>query len=124
MHEIRLKRVYETAAESDGFRILIDRLWPRGIKKTDLSFSIWAKSITPSPEARTDFAHKPERMAEFRERYLHELNQNPESPAFLETVQNELKEQNVTLLYAAKDPAINHAVILQEWLENKRMQKS
>lgn len=119
MTEIRMKRVYDTASSEDGYRILVDRLWPRGLKKDAVPYDLWAKTISPSPEARVDFAHKKDKMEDFRQRYLHELENNPNGKTFLRTVSEQLSSQNVTLIYAAKDPVINHVVILKSWIESR-----
>lgn len=119
MGSILMKRVYEAPSPDDGYRILVDRLWPRGMKKESLPYDLWAKEITPSPAIRTAFAHKAENFPEFTFNYQQELEQNPEGPAFCETVGKELKQGNVTLLYAAKDPKINHVGILKAWIEGR-----
>ena len=74
MSEILMKRVYEESAKKDGYRILVDRLWPRGVKKEDLPYDLWAKEITPSSDIRKAFNHKEEKFAEFKQNYLYELN--------------------------------------------------
>lgn len=117
MHKILMKRVYEEAAEKDGYRILVDRLWPRGVKKEDLPHDLWAKEITPSSEIRKEFNHESEKFNAFKQHYLYEINENDEMAPFLETISEELETQNVTLLYAAKDEENNHVVILKDWLE-------
>lgn len=119
MHNIQMKRVYDSPKDSDGYRILVDRLWPRGVKKEDLPYNDWPKSITPSNEIRKKFNHEEEKFAQFTTDYLHELSENEAADAFIETVAEELEKQNVTLLYAAKDPEINHVVILKDWLEKQ-----
>lgn len=117
MESIRLKRVYEDREDGDGFRILVDRLWPRGVKKEDLGHDLWAKEIAPSDDIRKAFNHEPDRFQTFKKDYLDELNKNEKANDFLEKVQEELKNQPVTLLYAAKDTQYNQAVVLKEWLE-------
>lgn len=117
MHKILMKRVYEEAAEKDGYRILVDRLWPRGVKKEDLPHDLWAKEITPSSEIRKEFNHEEEKFNAFKQHYLYEINENDEMAPFLETISEKLETQNVTLLYAAKDEENNHVVILKDWLE-------
>ncbi len=114
MDTIFLKRIYEPYDEADGFRILVDRLWPRGIAKADAKLDLWLKDIAPSSELRKWFCHKPELFAEFREKYLEELRRDPEKIAAVEAVQERVKNQPVTLLYGAKDPVYNHAQILYE----------
>ena len=116
---IQLKRVYEPAADSDGCRILVDKLWPRGIKKSDLKHDTWAKDITPSPELRRFFHADPEANWEaFAQRYRDELTNNPA----LDALAAQLKENKtpvVTLLYGFRNPLRNHAVILREALMEK-----
>ena len=120
MHEIKLKRVYEDPQENDGYRILVDRLWPRGVKKEELPYDSWAKEITPSSEIRKWFNHDPEKFEQFKSAYLEELTENEETADFVKEVKDELEEQNVTLLYAAKDEKINHVVILKDFLEEQK----
>lgn len=120
MNEIKLKRVYENPEPEDGYRILVDRLWPRGIKKEELAYDYWAKEITPSTHIRREFNHEAEKFQQFRTDYLNELAENDEAIQFVGRVQKELNKQNVTLLYAAKDPNINHVVILKAWLEGQK----
>lgn len=111
---INIKRIYDEPADGDGQRILVDRLWPRGVSKERAAIDLWLKEIAPSPELRVWFNHQPERFAEFRQKYLDELAENP-AVTTLQTKQTE--GGNVTLLYAAKDPKINHAAVLKEYLE-------
>ena len=115
MLDIQIKRVYDKSEETDGLRVLVDRLWPRGIRKVDLSFDEWAKYLAPSTAARNEFAHKPENFERFKTRYRQELDINPEAHVFVERLKTE-KPSRLTLLYAAKDPNINHATILADWL--------
>lgn len=121
MKKIQKKRVYDDPEENDGYRILVDRLWPRGVKKEDLPYDLWPKEITPSNESRKNFNHEEEKFQTFKTTYLNELTENDKADKFIETVAAELKQQNVTLLYAAKDPEINHVVILKDWLEKQVM---
>lgn len=116
MPNFKIKRVYEKLSESDGFLVLCDRLWPRGVKKEALPIDIWAKEMAPSAEIRKLFAHKPENFAHFKELYLAELLQNPAVAEFLKAVKD---EPLVTLLYAAKDEQCNHATILRDFLQSK-----
>lgn len=116
--DIQIKRVYEPAEPSDGMRILVDKLWPRGIKKESLKMDEWAKALTPSTEARKAFGHKAENFESFKSRYLAELNANPEAAAYVEHLR-QLAPEKLTLLYAARDPQINHAVILKSWLASQ-----
>ena len=113
MAQVKIKRVYEDASDEDGFRVLVDRLWPRGMSKERLHPDLWAKGLAPSNEARKEFAHKAENFQSFRARYLMELNQSDEASNLAAEL---LSHDVVTLLYAAKDPQVNHAVILRDWL--------
>ena len=114
---IRTKRIYDPPARDDGLRILVDRLWPRGLKKEDAIIDIWLKEIAPSDGLRRWFGHRPERWEEFRERYGRELDQNPEALAKLRAART--PHRNLTLLYAARDAEHNQAVVLAERLRGK-----
>lgn len=117
MAEICIKRIYEAAEPDDGFRVLVDRLWPRGISKSRAALTDWWKDIAPSPELRTWFGHKAEHFAEFAEKYRVELSTGMAGPTHMVTVAEHLKAgENITLLYGAKDPEINHARVLREWM--------
>jgi uncharacterized protein YeaO (DUF488 family) len=109
----QIKRVYESAKPSDGTRVLVDRLWPRGIKKADSQLDYWMKDVAPSTELRLWFDHDPARFDEFRRRYAAELTRN-QSVAELRKLG---KGSQVTLLYAARDPEVNHALVLQSLLK-------
>src|SRR5690606_24873851 len=98
----------------DGLRVLVDRLWPRGVSKTQANIDVWLKEVAPSPDLRIWFGHEPERFAEFSTQYRSELDNNP---AVERIEQLESYNKTVTLLYAAKDPTINHAVVLQDFLK-------
>ncbi len=111
----RIKRVYESASPSDGKRILVDRLWPRGLKKTDAALDEWMKDVAPSVPLRLWFGHDPDRFAEFGRKYKAELAKNPALAELRELGKGKL----VTLLYAAHDPEVNHAVVLQSVLQAK-----
>lgn len=111
-----IKRIYEPASEGDGMRILVDRLWPRGISKEKAQLTLWMKEVTPSPALRTWFGHRPERFAEFRARYEAELASLEVQP-YLYKLKQWSEKDVVTLLYAARDPKINHAIILQQYIE-------
>lgn len=113
--DIRLKRAYEPPAGDDGARILIDRLWPRGLKKEALALDLWCKDIAPSPALRKWFDHRAERFVEFAHRYCDELDAN----AAVATLRDQLAHGRITLVYAARDPAINHAVVLRDYLLGK-----
>lgn len=108
----QIKRIYEPAKPSDGIRVLVDRLWPRGVKKSDARLDDWMKDVAPSPQLRLWFGHRPERFAKFQERYVKELAGNPE----LAELRRLGKGAQVTLLYGARDPEVNHAVVLRSVL--------
>jgi uncharacterized protein YeaO (DUF488 family) len=115
MTEILLKRAYEPAAKSDGKRVLVERLWPRGIKKEALKLDAWMKDVAPSTPLRKWFNHEPKKWNEFRKRYFAELSANPESwRALLEKAPGPL-----TLVYSSHDQEHNNAVALRKFLENK-----
>lgn len=119
MNELKMKRIYELAEPTDGVRILVDRLWPRGISKEKAALTRWEKEITPSPDLRKWFGHEPERFATFTELYRKELDANPAGEGFLSEIRDFLKEGNVTLVYAAKDSACNHVLVLKDWIEER-----
>ena len=106
MRSVAIKRVYDKPAETDGTRILVDRLWPRGLSKRKAALDGWNKEVAPSPALRKWFGHKPERFAEFRKRYRAELKGNPAVTELRAT------KGKLTLLYGARDPKINHAIVL------------
>jgi uncharacterized protein YeaO (DUF488 family) len=110
---LRLKRVYEPTAPEDGVRVLIDRLWPRGLTKKKAAIDHWMKDIAPSSELRKWFGHAPERWTEFRNRYMEELRQHM---ALLDQIRDLAKEGTVTLLFGAHDEEHNDAVVLREVL--------
>lgn len=108
---IKIKRVYEKPEDEDGIRILVDRLWPRGLTKEKASIALWLKDIAPSTELRKWFNHDPEKWNEFKKRYLAELNENKESVAMLK---EQLTNGDVTLIFGAKDEEHNEALVLKE----------
>lgn len=110
-------RAYDIDDTCQGRRILVDRLWPRGIKKESLEPFEWAKEITPSTQIRKFFAHKAENFEKFSKLYLEEMEGNPEAEKFKIHVKNILKTENVILIYAAKDPEINHVQVLKKFLQ-------
>ena len=116
MKELRIKRIYEAIGEQDGYRVLTDRLWPRGIAKAKAAIDLWEKTVAPSTELREWFGHIPERFPEFTERYLQELEDNSDATKFVELCQKQLEKNNVTLLYGAKDEVHNQAVVLQNFI--------
>jgi uncharacterized protein YeaO (DUF488 family) len=111
---IRLKRVYDEPAEEDGARVLVERLWPRGISKERAALAAWLKDLAPSPELRKWFAHDPAKWAEFRRFYRAELRANPEGVKELRAL---LRRGRVTFVYAASDPEHNSALLLKEFIE-------
>ena len=114
-YRFRIKRVYELPDKHDGRRILVDRLWPRGLTKEKASIDLWLKDIAPSTELRKWFDHDPGRWEEFKERYLDELKGNSEQ---IQLLKQELDKGIVTLVYGARDEEHNQAVVIQEnsWL--------
>jgi uncharacterized protein YeaO (DUF488 family) len=116
MVQIQIKRVYDAPAAGDGKRILVDRLWPRGLTKEAAALDGWVKEVAPSPELRKWFDHAAERFAEFKDRYEAELAANPAVSELLET----LGVGKASLLYAARDPAVNHALVLAGYLQRHR----
>jgi uncharacterized protein YeaO (DUF488 family) len=113
---IRIKRTYEPSARADGRRILVERLWPRGMKKEDLHADVWMKEVAPSTELRQWFGHQVERWDEFRRRYQRELNARPDAWA---PILEASKRGTVTLLYSAHDVEHNGAVVLREYLTER-----
>lgn len=114
MKPIIIKRIYEEASDADGYRILIDRVWPRGISKEKAKLDEWIKDIAPSTELRKWFNHKEERFKEFAAKYKKELS---ESNSELQHIKRISKKQQVCLLYGAKNEKYNQAVVLKEILE-------
>ena len=119
---IKLERIYQKPADLDGYRILVDRLWPRGISKVNAHLDLWLKEVGPSTELRKWFNHDADKFPEFKQRYLTELKNNDAYQQLLTTVKEQSNKGNVILLYGAKDPEHNQAVILQEQL-NKDLQQ-
>lgn len=113
MGRIQIKRVYEPAEPSDGFRVLVDRLWPRGIAKERAALDLWMKDVAPSTELRRWFAHDPKRWAEFQTRYRAELKEHASDLAELKS---RARKGTVTLLFGARDVEHNEAVVLQKYL--------
>jgi uncharacterized protein YeaO (DUF488 family) len=114
MYHINIKRAYEEPKKSDGKRILVDRLWPRGLKKAEAQVNLWLKDIAPSTTLRKWFGHQPSKWEEFKKRYSAELKRNTEQVSLLE---RELRAGKVTLVYGAKDQEHNGAIVLKEFLE-------
>jgi uncharacterized protein YeaO (DUF488 family) len=116
MGKILVKRVYEPATKSDGFRVLVDRLWPRGLSKENAHIDLWLREIGPSTTLRKWFKHDPDRWTEFRRRYHAELK---EKSALLATIRARAKTRPVTLLYSAKDEQHNQAIALRSFLSKQ-----
>lgn len=112
--EIKIKRVYEAPEKSDGFRILVDRVWPRGMTKEKASVALWLKEIGPSTALRKWFGHDPEKWTEFKKRYMQELKADKEEVA---TLKQHISKGPVTLVYSAKDEEHNQAVVIREFLQ-------
>lgn len=112
--DLHVKRIYEAASRSDGARILVDRIWPRGVSKDAAHLTLWLKEIAPSTALRTWFHRDPSQWTEFRRRYHAELDANPEAVAQL---RGYLRQGRVTLLYAARDEAHNHALVLADYIK-------
>lgn len=113
---LKIKRVYDGPAKSDGLRILIDRLWPRGLSKEEARLDHWQKDVAPSAELRRWFGHDPEKWPEFRRRYEAELKQNE---AGVKELQERIGSRTATLLFAASDSEHNNAVVLREHLDSR-----
>ena len=110
---IFVKRIYAARSPEDGYRILVDRLWPRGIKKEQGFIDLWLKEIAPSPALRSWFQHDPDKWATFKERYVKELEKKCD---LITLLTSKLKHGSVTLLYGAKNETCNHAVALKDYL--------
>ncbi len=115
---IILKRVYEEPTEADGVRILVDRLWPRGLSKERARVDVWLKEIAPTTELRKWFNHEPAKWPEFKKRYRSEMSKNTEALAALKRY---LANGKVTILYGAKDEDHNEAVVIRQYLSGKDM---
>jgi uncharacterized protein YeaO (DUF488 family) len=113
MNNITIKRIYNPAEESDGFRILVDRLWPRGMTKENAGIGLWMKAVAPTDALRKWYHHDGGRWDEFRHKYVLELKDNPAVNELLSIIK---EHKTVTLLYAAKDEVQNHALVLKEFL--------
>ena len=116
---IRLKRVYEEPASDDGVRVLIDRLWPRGLSKERAKVSMWVKQAGPSTELRKWFDHDPERWEEFKARYFAELEQEHAQDALQPILELVSEGRCVTLLFGSRETRFNNAVALREYMENR-----
>lgn len=116
MEKINIKRIYDELSDDNGYRILVDRLWPRGISKKEANLDEWNKEIAPTTELRKWFNHEKEKFEEFALRYREELKEKEDTLNELRKIGN---YKTLYLLYAAKDKDINHAVVLKEVLEEK-----
>jgi uncharacterized protein YeaO (DUF488 family) len=114
--DIKVKRIYEPPSPGDGQRVLIDRIWPRGVRKEDAALTLWLKNIAPSDELRKWFGHEPARWMEFQQRYRDELDRNGDAVGQLRAL---LDNDRVTLLYGAQDEIHNNAVALADYLRLK-----
>jgi uncharacterized protein YeaO (DUF488 family) len=117
---VALKRVYDSASRNDGVRVLVDRLWPRGVKKEEAGVELWLRDIAPSDELRKWFHERPTQWLKFRERYLEELSEPPASDALEELHRLATGRKDITLLYSSKNTERNNAVVLKELLEGMR----
>jgi uncharacterized protein YeaO (DUF488 family) len=113
---IEIKRVYDKPEESDGFRILVDRLWPRGLSKQKAKIDLWLKDIAPSNELRKWYEHDPEKWPEFKERYYNELKDKKE---LVDSIIEKARKGTVTLLYGTKETRLNNATALKEYIETR-----
>lgn len=114
--QIKVERIYNNPRGNDTFRILVDRLWPRGLSKAKVKVDLWQKDIAPSNSLRKWFSHDERKWDEFKARYFKELEKNSES---VDTILNKVKKEPITLLYAAKEERFNNAMALKEYLEEK-----
>ena len=122
--DLTIKRIYEYASGMDGYRILVDRIWPRGVSKEDANLDKWWKEIAPSDKIRKAFDHESDKFDTFKQNYIHELDENNETKSFLQEVNHELKSGRVTLLYGAKDETHNQAVVLKDYIERHKERSS
>ncbi|MGC4191715.1 MAG: DUF488 domain-containing protein [Thermomicrobiales bacterium] len=113
---IRIKRAYDDGSPDDGTRVLVDRLWPRGVSKERIRIAFWEKDVAPSTALRQWFGHDPARWDEFQRRYVAELVANPEA---WRPILDAARSEDVTLVYGAKDTEHNDAVVLQRFLQNR-----
>ncbi len=116
--KIQIKRIYDSPGDDDGLRVLVDRLWPRGVKKDEAKVDVWAKELAPTTELRQWFDHDASKFSEFRFRYLKELGDKDD---FVQKLFEDANGCTLTLLFAARDRSYNHAVILLDYLNGKRL---
>lgn len=117
---LRLKRAYEPVSRADGMRVLVERLWPRGVSKAELHLDGWIKDVAPSTELRRWFSHDPEKWPEFRARYFRELDSRPES---WRPLLSAVRRRTVTLVYSSHDEDHNNAVALKDYLQTKERRR-
>ena len=115
---IRIKRIYTSAEQTDGFRVLVDRLWPRGVSKENARIDLWLRDVAPSSALRVWFGHDSKHWTEFRMRYYAELRKNSKS---LATLVERAKRGTLTLLYSARDERFNQAVVLKTYLDKRSL---
>ncbi|AGY81702.1 DUF488 domain-containing protein [Carnobacterium inhibens] len=116
-YQLNMKRVYEKPEKEDGYRILVDRIWPRGVSKDKAAINEWAKEITPTSTIRKEFDHQPQKFEWFKQAYWTELTDNPRLEPFLIHVFEQLEQTPVTFVYAAKDEEFNHVVVLMDYIK-------
>ena len=116
-YQLNMKRVYEKPEKEDGYRILVDRIWPRGVSKDKAAINEWAKEITPTSTIRKEFDHQPQKFEWFKQAYWTELTDNPRLESFLIHVFEQLEMTPVTFVYAAKDEEFNHVVVLMDYIK-------
>ena len=114
---IQLKRAYDKPEKADGFRVLIDRIWPRGVRKEDLKLDLWLRSLAPSTELRQWFGHDPEKWDQFRERYFRELDAHPDEIGLL---CEKMRQGSFTIVFGSREERFNNATALKEYLEDRR----
>lgn len=124
MHDIKIERVYDPLTAADGYRVLVDRLWPRGVSKVKAALDEWARDVAPSAELRKSFAHQEERFDEFRTAYRDELDRNQAALEFAGQCREKLMGCDLVLIYAARNRACNNAVVLREWLQEHMIRLS
>ena len=113
---IKIKRIYDPPSTNDGFRILVDRLWPRGLTKEKAKVDLWLKEIAPSNELRKWYAHDPEKWSEFRKKYFKELDVKK---GLADQIIQKTRQGDVTLLYSSKEEKLNNAVALKDYIEKR-----
>lgn len=119
MKPLKMKRAYDPVAKNDGCRVLVDRLWPRGVKKEDAKIDLWLKDVAPSSALRKWFSHDPEKFAEFKDRYMKELENDTEKQTAVDEIIDNREEKTVTLIFAAKDEENNHVNVLKDYIDER-----